>query len=888
MGTTRTYKPQVNHSRVITEERTFNGGMQYTNACVGEGRAKLIVNMRPDKASGALSALPAPKYISNDGNFDKHGNYDYQCAAAGILDIQGTKKYTYVYFPTRNLDNWVTRRPCFSSEYIAIVQYDTKPHISLVNTADSFEDSEASEEELAALYVPMDIPQFWVKDKGKTVTIDDLYYESEMVYGTFPTVFIMAGKLFVYVRSDYEGELDEEHEQLEGLYVFNTTTNKFSAVTPKDISVGNVITMGYNMLKPEPYTFSNTTGQNLQLKGVLAYDVNTGAPVVAMRANDTVTFKLVYEYDDEDSNLKVVWKIQDNASSKDPELLQPLKKSPEYARGDAISFTCTVPYSNFTIIAELYDTASIAREEAAWDEDENLQRLVLKEDYHTPEDTITLTNSYVADTTNLTARPNTPDDYNVAHPAGVCVWTRRTVSWGYEESTYGGDKIGGKNIIIISDVDDPSYLPYPNNCLVFDEDIRACTVYRDNLIVFTTGSVYKVAFSDDGITPIQTLIQTGLRLDNLNTADVVSDNNFVMVRTNASYSMLCPSQYTASGLQVAPISDQLGDFCYEFSDVVDNIATAMYPMIKDTEVPFLKSFSGITAKYGIIGHVLSTVPAQNLFVDTFKICMQPNNYNRWEQTGYENLRYSPAWLDVMLCYDTKNRTWSIRARKSSEAWARLVVDTDLSTHHLTIEDGHWVEEDRTVKQFGSASGYVRTICTTEEIDWNPLTEDDDSVCMRSFWRTDWPGGTSDHWNSNTDAFAYLDTGNIADRASLDMKRFREVQYVLCPSKDLDIHVAFGFLVDGKLRKNLVAPHVSRNESGIIDVVTEYDDPYDSDVGNLGEFVLGTDRLCNSDRYLIRHNVSGKGITASTRIVFKMDGQYSIVGVNYVYRPMYSR
>lgn len=150
----------------------------------------------------------------------------------------------------------------------------------------------------------------------------------------------------------------------------------------------------------------------------------------------------------------------------------------------------------------------------------------------------------------------------------------------------------------------------------------------------------------------------------------------------------------------------------------------------------------------------------------------------------------------------------------------------------------------------------------------------------------------DYWHTNYDAFAYLDTGNIGDRVSNDTKRFREVQYILNVDDDSDLTVAFAFLVDGAIRKPLAEPVVDYDPvTDTITVSTEYSDPYtveQSTVGHLNAWTLGAGTLENSDRVRIRHNVTGKGITASTRIVFKTPGQFKLLGVNYVYRPMYSR
>lgn len=148
----------------------------------------------------------------------------------------------------------------------------------------------------------------------------------------------------------------------------------------------------------------------------------------------------------------------------------------------------------------------------------------------------------------------------------------------------------------------------------------------------------------------------------------------------------------------------------------------------------------------------------------------------------------------------------------------------------------------------------------------------------------------DYWHSNYDAPSFLDTGDIGDKNGNDTKRFREVQYVLALDEGADLDVAFAFIVDGAVRKPLTRPVASYDAAtDTITVTTEYDEPYAvGNPGKLGEWTLDSATLANAERVRIRQNVTGKGITASTKIVFKMSGHWKLLGVNYVYRPMYSR
>lgn len=726
-STSRQYKPQISHDRVITEERAFNLGMHYSTTEQDIGNAKIIANLVPDRGSGALESLPQPQCSMITISTDAQG-YNYQSACSGQLSVPRGRSVddivdAYVLIPTARYNS---KMPCTleSGFIIAVSNGQDYEYHPIDCTHDGLIVDDDEELPVSCMYIPKEVPDFWIAD-DKCIAVGAEYIPNKLtMYGVFPSVFFMNNKLFLYVWTRYMDDAfykasttEVDISKYEGLYTVDTATWKLERVTPKEVAVANAVSSGYNLLKDDPYSFVNGTSATgeVQLQGLLPLNIANDKVLMRTKVNSYVKYRLVYNYPTADAEDKyyVAWKIQDNNSSKDPEMLRPLKKSIAYTPGDNIEITFLVPYENFTLICELYKKTEMDRESAAWEEDESLQSLIAKEDYHTPNQTITVTSAYIADSSKGEKIGETPIAYAAQHPLGAIVWRGRCVTWGFRFADNGSDKQDGMNIVMLSDADDPSYVPYPNNAIVFNDSVLACTVYRDSLIVFTKHAIYKVVLDIDGLTPISTLVQAGFDFSDHLVADIISDNNFVMVRTLGGYAMLCPSQYTTSGIQLVSISDKLGNLSNKFSEMLDTTLVSMYPHLNDmANNPFISTLLRYALpgdkqpvikdttnrmltyvdnwdyikfvdhiKYAVRGHVLSHIPTQNTFMDTFKI-MLPTPYN-------DQVAYAPAFVDVSLCYNTQSRAWSLRIQRSSEQVAALLEAGEDYDRWITVADAHW-------------------------------------------------------------------------------------------------------------------------------------------------------------------------------------------------------
>lgn len=727
-SSTRAYKGPISHDRVLTEERNFSAGMLYTDAEVGSGNARVLVNLETDKATQALKAIPKPRCSMRAFDCNSTG-YNYQEACSGLLSVQvdsDSERFieAHVCVPTAQYDS---KMPCTLANGLLIITVDGDDviyHYVDCTTDASLLQGDDEVVPIACMYIPKMTPAVHVADPTCVAVGAEYIPNAATMYGAFPTVFIMNGKLFAYVYTDYRdakfhksADTSVSIKEYEGLYSVDTSTWKLIRVAPKDVAVSNAVSSGYNLLKDDPYSFSvrNSATGEVELEGLVPKQPASGQVLLRTKVNTQVRYDLAYAWPQTDASDKylVAWKIQDNASSKDPEVLQALKKSTEYTPGDAISITFNVPYDNFTLICELYKKSEMSIEDEAWENSEAIQALVLKEDYHTPNRTITVTSAYIADASKGTTVQDSPIVYAANRPKGAVVWKQRCVTWGYRTGENGSTRADGPNVLIISDANDPSYVPYPNNALIFDDDVLACTTYRDALIVFTKHAMHKVVFEADGITPNCTLVQSGMYNSDTLAADILSDNNFVFMRTNAGYSMVCPSQYTASGLQVVSISDSLGDVLKQFSRLLDDVVYALYPKLKDAEVTAVNDFlkCGVpangeapvikdpkndmlmyvdqwdytsfinNAKYLLRGHVLYHIPMQNIFMDMYKIMLPVS--------CVQNHAYAPVFINVCLCYNTMTRNWSLRVERACEQMPFVISAGADFDKWLTVADGHW-------------------------------------------------------------------------------------------------------------------------------------------------------------------------------------------------------
>ena len=162
--------------------------------------------------------------------------------------------------------------------------------------------------------------------------------------------------------------------------------------------------------------------------------------------------------------------------------------------------------------------------------------------------------------------------YDLKNASDMIYWKNRLV-------------LAYKNLLFLSEVNDPSYFPYPNNMEPFSETIIHVVAYLDNLLVFTKSKLYNITLSPDGLSWYVNCIQTNLDIKDCDVHLIQIVKNMVFFKSGNYYYMVVPKVNSAAGeLAIAPISRPIEYLLDNFQGVIDNLLKTLYYYSDGTEL----------------------------------------------------------------------------------------------------------------------------------------------------------------------------------------------------------------------------------------------------------------------------------------------------------------
>lgn len=295
-------------------------------------------------------------------------------------------------------------------------------------------------------------------------------------------------------------------------------------LTAKELTPKEAVMWGYNMLSENPYNFvCSNTGAGVNLLGLMPYNAK-GEIVLSPIVNQTLILKCFYAC--AVATYKVIWEWKEVTASAWNKLEEQTVNT-----ANNKPFEITTSFSAPQIMVRI----TVYEESADITKDNPLQVLSVgfnfnKEDY--------------GNTANVK-----PELYDLSTCSGMAYWKNRLIVYGLEED---------KTLLFVSDVNDPTYFPYPNNADIFDEPIIYAVPYMDNLLVFTTKQLLMLTLSDDGLSWTRKLIQSNLYIKPWDVHLIKIVKNMVFFRSGNYYYMVVPKSSSATGeLTIAPISKQV-------------------------------------------------------------------------------------------------------------------------------------------------------------------------------------------------------------------------------------------------------------------------------------------------------------------------------------------
>lgn len=648
------------------------------------------------------------------------------------------------------------------------------------------------------------------------------------------------GKLYPYALLNGVPILPVKNGARAGLAKLELTSNILKPLTadlnfiePQVISPTEAMTYGYNMLNATPYAFQDeeTATGMLSMEGILPYTDDTCTKLqFNAKSGGPITFRLFVKYPPGGKKYKFKWEIRELNS----DLLDEYGTfDTEYdfsVAGTKVTLSINLPYKQNSISVTAY----------------------CSDNYTEPVQTMTLGayNETAANQKSLDVR-----NYQLDTATNMCLWKQRLVLWGIS---------GATNMVFISDVNNPSYFPYPNNSEILEGEIVACVPYLNDLLVFCTNKLYRLVWGLDGLSFTSKIIQENLFMSKRDSDTIVIVQNMVFFRNGTYFYMVVPksSLTDLTALQLAPISTPITTLLDDLQENIEKFFQMLYNPNTAAGFPLLKQGEKRSIFFQDYHNYLDNSVVRNVY--KFKYA-----------TGAD----APAilYFDYMLCYDTMSRAWTSYIVQTGPGrllpYTQSVTD---DTVYITSVDGQciFVKPDKT----------------------NPK----DSFLLPA----QHPRLLHNH--------QLIDTG-YREHGSNTKKRYREMQFKVNNVSQKNLIFGNSFMIDDQVRKDLFRYETQLTPEGFLYVEPVYDDlsvahgaalledtedllyipvTYVTDSEEIlltsKNWTLGVSSLSEVSAIKIRLKVSGKGYAPRFILASLNEELYELMSLNWVYRLMNAR
>lgn len=534
---------------------------------------------------------------------------------------------------------------------------------------------------------------------------------------------------------------------------------------------------------------------------------------------------------------------------------------------------------------------------------------------------MTLNGTYGSQNTEPSQNLDLNVNYDLQSCRGMVSWRQRMVLFS---------PFNGHNMLFISEPNNPAYYPFPRNTLLMNSEIVAVVPYLEDILVFTTDSIWKISLDATGDGWIERCIQRNIRIDINDRHLVKVIRNMVFFKSNNYYYMIVPSSKTPESVVVAPISEPMKDFFDHFTESVDELLYQVYDDYVERELQYYKNIVTYNNIY-------------NLYVYTSK---RGKVFTLWINYDIE----SRAWYTYVIEGEFPISVYKIDITGNNE----FVMPTRMNINYLDL-----VQDDGTIPA-GSFEGLQFMM-------FDNVGQDAHDFYYISEWIREYDFNVEPtnlvelpfRENAFYRNFNYIDTG-YRDIIPDLKKRWREIQFKINNFAQIDIYYFTEFWTDGHRRQIDATYELTKTMDpddprfGVLsfdrhyyeehtDPTTKFEVETETDeLGRIrvtkaeeaplhplhakltpGSTKLGTVELIPSewdadgnpinwdhndtekeiDRYFwkldksefpevvfykVRWRVSGKGYVPRLKIVNRDENMYEIMDYTWVYRQMYSR
>ncbi len=634
----------------------------------------------------------------------------------------------------------------------------------------------------------------------------------------------------------------------------NGTVVRRRPITPQVLNPLEAGSSGYNVLLADPYTFENEAGGSLSGLGVLLYAETDGKlnTVLAPKVGQTVTCRAYYQYPAAGDSIKYKMEVLDLSNTNSEwEVVKDFGDAITAGPSNYIDQEYVIKYTRFVVM------------------------FTLRKGDDTTTDATDVSPPITANTDNKYTKYEN-QTYDLTTGTGMISWQGCVGVYGVESA---------KDTIFFSDVENPSYFPFPYNILQFDNEILAVHNYLDYLLVVTVDSIWLVTGNTTISTSTQKRILANIHIPEIDAINLVVLKDQIFFKTDTQFYVLKPNQYTsdATDLKNYVNSTAIANLTQTFTASIVSLLNSVYVL----------TWQRLTAE------ARTQIRFEDFDVyDTHSVVKDSEVHYIYKikpkLTGGIELDY----LNMHFVYNTLTRSWRmyfVAIGNESVNYNPILYKNKQSgifCEFLPRSNAEGVSKLYIVKQTRSA--------VTDDIvdeDWNLTSE----------------------YNN----YPYLDTGNVALDDTFT-KRFREVQFNLYNMEQETIRFFSDFKLDGRERIHATsyelqhitdvndpdygviyvtpventnvdaqtASDVNSEKYGVIvmapiahtnvdlqgSTVTTEDDGWSIDLSKFPELSMTT----------VRFTLQGRGRRGSLQLLNTSLKRYELSNMNWVYRTMSAR
>lgn len=596
-------------------------------------------------------------------------------------------------------------------------------------------------------------------------------------------------------------------------------------LTPKQINAAEAETKGFNLLHEEPYVFDDVQGGSLSIIGTMLYKSQSDPlPVLTPAVGTNITWRVYYQYPT--TAEKIQYKFEYMSHATPDAQWQTLTNWTELGN---VGTPLWIDFTPVDVVFSVRITIRLGTDDTT---------------------SYTLTRGY--DTKDTILRRLQYRKFDLSKAKGL-------VSWQGCVGAYGVP--GAKETVFFSDIEDPSYFPFPDNYIMFDNEVLAVHNYLDYLLVITMDSLWLVTPGTSIMNSTQKRILTNIYIPEIDAINLVIIKDQVFFKTDTDFYVLKPNVYTGDSTNLKNYINSLAvaNFTQDFEKETLELLNRVYRNLWYSKSKLLNRIVRFDS-FDVLDTRSITKNEDVHYIYTIEPYIEEESFGK---------------LDLHLVYKSTNRSWRMYLKGKG----------DDTVNHAPL--------------------LYRNKQSGEFYEFFPCEDGNNSKLLiakmsSEILNDDLPG---EDWYLTPfyNNYSYIDTGDVALDDTV-LKRFRELQINLVNIEKTEVGFYTDFFVDGEEKIHSARYQVQQitdpddPDYGVIYVVpmmgetltTGFVIPSETILGNVDAedlWKIDLSAFPELNTVTIRLELLGKGRRGAVRLLNTSLKKYEIANWVWVYRMM---